>query len=320
MNELEPRIGPWESHRGTRSHIAFPGEALLISQSFRAFPWREGCVDPRFKARPSVEDTRWLDQTCPLVMRVDTFGAQGADEGEWNYTARPLGSGSHIGGSANGGIIFLPPEVGMEDRGESLAPGSRTISSSLVLAGPGVSWGAGIPDVTDGSISDGVIWTADASDNLLFTVAKAGVETDAFRIANANARPGWTDGTSFWGDLAHANTKDRTWTFPDRDGTVGIRESQIRTVAFGDSPVTHSSTTDDVILCDCSGGAITINLEAVATADGIPITVKKIDSSTNKVTIDGSGGETIDDATTAVLEDQYESVRLMPDGTEWWIY
>lgn len=77
--------------------------------------------------------------------------------------------------------------------------------------------------------------------------------------------------------------------------------------------------TYDEILCNCAGGAITLNLPAAASSEGVGYTIKKIDSSANTVTIDGNGGETIDDQTMQTIGFQYTSLQIVCDGTEWWI-
>lgn len=86
-----------------------------------------------------------------------------------------------------------------------------------------------------------------------------------------------------------------------------------------DSP--YTVLVDDngrVLDVDASGGAVTINLPAAATAkNGFAVTVKKTDSSTNAVTIDGDGTETIDGTTTKVILSQYSALRVVCDGTEW---
>lgn len=71
-----------------------------------------------------------------------------------------------------------------------------------------------------------------------------------------------------------------------------------------------------VIFHDASGGAITHNLQT-AVGNDATVTIKKIDSSSNTVTVDASGSETIDDALTAVLTVQNESITLVSDGTNW---
>lgn len=73
-----------------------------------------------------------------------------------------------------------------------------------------------------------------------------------------------------------------------------------------------------VINVDASAAARTITLLAAATAGaGFPITVTKSDSTGNLVTIDGDGTETINGATTHLLAEQYDSVELVSDGSNW---
>jgi len=76
---------------------------------------------------------------------------------------------------------------------------------------------------------------------------------------------------------------------------------------------------DSIILADATSAAITVTLPPAAESVGKRITVKKIDASANAVTVDGNGSETIDDATTAVISSQYDSICLVSDNTEWWI-
>ncbi len=76
---------------------------------------------------------------------------------------------------------------------------------------------------------------------------------------------------------------------------------------------------DRYLLCDTTSNAITVNLIAAATAgDGARLDVKIVNA-TNAVTIDGSGGETIDGGTTLVLTTLYDNVSLVCDGSNWHI-
>ncbi len=81
-----------------------------------------------------------------------------------------------------------------------------------------------------------------------------------------------------------------------------------KTIDNTDSPYTVLAG-DVVILCDCTAGAITVNMPAL-TSLGRVITVKKIDVSANFVTIDGDA--------TPDLTAQYQ-VKAMLDGsaTDW---
>lgn len=81
---------------------------------------------------------------------------------------------------------------------------------------------------------------------------------------------------------------------------------------------TYNATTGDyMILCDATGGAITVNLPAVSGANEVILVIKKIDSSGNAVTIDGSGSETIDGATTQSLSSQWSTMGILCTGSAW---
>lgn len=71
--------------------------------------------------------------------------------------------------------------------------------------------------------------------------------------------------------------------------------------------------------CDATAGAFTVSLPAASTCAGLEYVVKKIDSSGNAITIDGSGSETIDGATTYSLASQYKYVIIHSNGTGWWV-
>tara|TARA_Y100000296_G_scaffold32758_1_gene37929 strand:+ start:720 stop:1154 length:435 start_codon:yes stop_codon:yes gene_type:complete len=80
---------------------------------------------------------------------------------------------------------------------------------------------------------------------------------------------------------------------------------------------------DDIILAN---GTLTINLYTASGGtdgtgnianEGRRIVVKNI--GTNTVTVDPSGSETIDGASTKDLTAQYESLQLVSDGANWWI-
>jgi len=81
-------------------------------------------------------------------------------------------------------------------------------------------------------------------------------------------------------------------------------------------------SSDNVILCDASGGAFTITLPE-ASATGKLLHVKKIDSSTEVVTILGHaiglGRDLVEDNVRQYLTLPGESLMLMSDGTQWWV-
>lgn len=77
--------------------------------------------------------------------------------------------------------------------------------------------------------------------------------------------------------------------------------------------------TYDIVLCNCAGGAITLNLPAAADSNGWEYTITKIDSTANSVTIDGNSSETIDGETTKVINFQYTSLTITCNGSGWYI-
>lgn len=104
----------------------------------------------------------------------------------------------------------------------------------------------------------------------------------------------------------------------DVNGTFrvgGATYYAIRTV----TGTTTAASTDRTILVDATSGAVTINLPAASSVVGIEYIVKKIDGSVNAVTIDGNGSETIDGATTKVLNSQWEITKLQATSGGWYI-
>lgn len=109
----------------------------------------------------------------------------------------------------------------------------------------------------------------------------------------------------------------RTLTIPDSSGTIGLSGATVLAVTTKTTTYT-ATTSDDVILC--SGSAFTVTLYAASGNSGKQLIIKKTDSSlTNIITIDGNASETIDGATTKKLCTQYETMRIVCDGSNWHI-
>jgi len=76
--------------------------------------------------------------------------------------------------------------------------------------------------------------------------------------------------------------------------------------------------TDGVIFLNAASNDVTLTLPTAAAGDGQVLIVKRIDASAQVVTIDGDAAETIDGSATKALV-SLETVRLISDGTEWWV-
>lgn len=74
-----------------------------------------------------------------------------------------------------------------------------------------------------------------------------------------------------------------------------------------------------VVLASASVGAVTISLPPADENEDRMITVKKTDSTSNFVTIDPDGSETIDGDTFKRLTVEGASLTIISDGTEWHI-
>lgn len=94
-------------------------------------------------------------------------------------------------------------------------------------------------------------------------------------------------------------------------------------VKSGYVAITTSVTIDNAIYsglfieCSASGGAIApVPITAVGNTGQLLI-FKKIDSSVNAVTVTPGGGQTIDGAASVVLRNQYDTLGIYSDGTNW---
>jgi hypothetical protein len=80
-----------------------------------------------------------------------------------------------------------------------------------------------------------------------------------------------------------------------------------------------AAAADETILVNASGGVVTITLPTAVGVAGKVYTVKKIDSSTNAVTVATTSSQTIDGVTTYSLANQYGGVNVQSDGSNWYI-
>jgi hypothetical protein len=110
----------------------------------------DGGRDLRY-AQPETEEEAQRDHDRrPAVVRVEAWGAQSGRE--WTYTEDP--SSSRVpGGTSAGGIVFMPPELDLADRGDDLAPTGVSTSTGYVAMAPGVYLGFGVP-TADGDLDN----------------------------------------------------------------------------------------------------------------------------------------------------------------------
>ena len=74
---------------------------------------------------------------------------------------------------------------------------------------------------------------------------------------------------------------------------------------------------DKVILANGTGGAFTVTLpDARLRKNAQPITIKRMNSGANAITV-GSAGGTIDGAATQSIASQYTALTVISDGSVW---
>lgn len=75
--------------------------------------------------------------------------------------------------------------------------------------------------------------------------------------------------------------------------------------------------TDIYTLADATGGAFTLTLPTAVGITGVVYTVKKIDATANAVTVDTTGGQTIDGGADAEITGPETALGFLSDGANW---
>ena len=245
------------------AEMTSPGIAAQAQTSVR------GKKNLKNSTKPPTASTfaQWI--TTPIVAIMSAFGAQGGEHptyggagtgasgDPWVYTQRP-GHSKYSMGTASGGFVFLPPEVSMGDHATGFAPAGVTQSTAYVLAGPGAWWGAGIPETRNGSLQDGYSWGMDTATGDLVWRRHTDGETPvtAFKFDHSDGDFYWRSVTDYWGQLAHANTADRVYTFPDASGTIPLGTGTANQVAYWSA--TNTLAGDPGMTYDAAANALTL--------------------------------------------------------------
>ena len=101
-------------------------------------------------------------------------------------------------------------------------------------------------------------------------------------------------------------------------GAETISNKRFEVDSFSTSPqtLTYFQT---VILVNAGTVPITLNLPTAVGAEGFSYYIKKIDGTSNNVTIDPSGAETIENISTYVFNTALASIQIVSDGSNWFI-
>lgn len=91
----------------------------------------------------------------------------------------------------------------------------------------------------------------------------------------------------------------------------------VTTITNANSPYTIGPN-DQFLRVDTSSGRVTVNLTPKASEDGREVTIKKVTTDDNTVTIDGDSTDTIDGATTRTIYQPYGGLTLRCDASTGW--
>ncbi len=123
--------------------------------------------------------------------------------------------------------------------------------------------------------------------------------------------------TDVAGSIAYDTTQNKV-VFNNGGGWNVLDVPGLDTVVTKTTTYT-ATTSDNIILCDPSGGAFTITLYAASGNAGRKLTFIKTSSDYTAVTIDGNGSETINGNATTTINTQYERLDIVCDGSNWFI-
>lgn len=127
-----------------------------------------------------------LDLTAPATLKIVAYGKQKGTQFE-RTTER--GQTRYSGGTADGGIVLLPPEVSTHDEDEDYDPEGVEKSAAYVVAAPGVRVAFGKPDRAGGGAKDAISVEADATGLVTVRSHDAnGTATDILHIDNGVVR------------------------------------------------------------------------------------------------------------------------------------
>ena len=175
-----------------KDHVAFTAAIGVTATVFRPRQMVAGVPDLAYWLGAGMAEIDHYNQTAPAVLRAEVYGRQGGEGG--NSVLSSTGSADFIrtqvsgksisrGGTANGGIWYMPPEIGLEDIDRGLAAdANRPVSQSYFGMGPGVTLGFGLPDIPTGKMKSGIGMTPNAGALDFYSYDSVGVATKVATI------------------------------------------------------------------------------------------------------------------------------------------
>jgi len=184
--------------------------------------------------------------------------------------------------------------------------------------------GDGITDVFTLSVDPSV------EDNTLVFISGVYQNKDTYSVAGTSltfsvAPPDATDIQVISGSTTIVNVPANLSVSTAKIQDGAVTQPKLAVGAIGRENVSlkiadYTATSDDgVLLVSAAAGIRTITLPPATGLSGKKFIIKKYDSSTNKVVIDGDAAEQIEGSATFALYNQYDLVEIVCDGFGWHI-
>ncbi len=244
---IDPRMAT--TSVGTRALNVTATSSSLMAMGLLAMAqnYSPGAVNTGGIAGANGEGVAKGKTSNPVTGVMSSFGSQGGTVGSggsnppagtgpqgdpWIYTTPPKGQNfgtgrpKFDGGTASGGWVIHPPETDLRDAKDfGMVPPNTTLSTTYLICAPGAWFGAGTPELVNGSLRSGFSWGMDSTNGDLVFRSHSFSESpsDAVRFTNTAQTIRWHAARGqAYGELTHVNTVNRTYTFPDYTGPVGI--------------------------------------------------------------------------------------------------
>jgi len=106
---------------------------------------------------------------------------------------------------------------------------------------------------------------------------------------------------------------------PELQTRLGVAEGEAAPLAVKTVTGNYSATTEDaVILVDCSANPVTVILPPAA-YQGLALILIKIDSTSNAVTVQTQGSDSVQGSSSKSLASQWSKVSIVANGVSLWV-
>ena len=296
----DPPLKEWVPGQPVKNYAFSPMEIGMPATLYRPQSLIPRAPDLRNDSTAPRQVIDAMLDVAPIALRVEGFAGQGGVDGvgthygrngDWRYTHKP-NQAMFRGGTAQGGVAFMPPEIDMAHSIDDFSPAGILQSTVHVVALPGVFWGAGLPDTIEGLMHSGHRWGVNSDRDLQFD-----------RVGQRSAG---------------ALTFTATFSL-DEDGTTHVLEKlALHRVTITTTPYNIGNETTVFVDPDVPGTDIDVILPDATTVDEQTVYIKHIGSGPKKVNVTDIAGNRIDGSATQVLKKK-DSIQVEADGTQWWI-